>query len=594
MTTLVEGARPRPRLRVGPLLPLPAAVRELFAPRRWILAVMLLVLAGQVLLPIGVLLFTSFKDVRPTDVDFFSLQFTLENFRRAYASGRLLEVSWTTAKFAGGSMAVSLVLGTFMAWVTSRTNAPLRGLIGLLTIVQMAIPGILIPIAWTFIAGPETGVLNVAWRSLTGSEGALFDVYSMTGLILVNGLTMVPMVYLFTVTVFSSMNSSLEEAAEVSGSSKWLAVRDISLPLAAPGIAAVSIMALMRAWETFEVPWMLGLRSRIFTYASEIYLRTSTPPSDVGLISTYAVFMLLGAVLMIWWYDRFNQRGERYAVISGKSYSATRLDLGRWRLPVTLVSCCILAVCILMPLLMLIWMSLNPYYRTPSWSGLASINLDAYRAAIGEPNVLRGFVNSLVVGVAASVIVLTVSTFSAWFSTRRIAGGRLLYLLSSVPMALPNVIVGVSFLWIFLIIPLPIYATRWALVIAYVTIIIAVVARLVSARMLQISAELEESAQVSGASFLRAIWTIVVPLLLPALFAGALMTMVMSFRELQTTLYLAGPRTRTAALVMFDLAGDGRFSVVAAFGIVTFVVLLVAIWAYQRMNARMDLGRGVA
>src|SRR5690606_25932398 len=158
-----------------------------------------------------------------------------------------------------------------------------------------------------------------------------FNVYSMAGLILVNGLTMVPMVYLFVVTVFSSMNSSLEEAAEVAGARKWQAVRDISLPLAAPGIAAVAIMALLRAWESFEIPWILGLKEKIFTYASEIYLRTSTPPSDVGLISTYAVFMLAGAVIMIWWYDRFNRAGERYAVISGKNFASARMDLGRWR-----------------------------------------------------------------------------------------------------------------------------------------------------------------------------------------------------------------------------------------------------------------------
>jgi len=553
---------------------------------------MLLVLLAQVALPIAILLFTSFKDARPTDSDFFALDFTLENFSRAYDSGRLLEVTWTTVQFAGGSMLVSLVLGTFLAWVTARTNAPFRGLIGLLTIVQMAVPGILIPVAWTFLAGPEIGVVNEAWRWLTSSEGVLFDIYSMKGLILVNGLTMMPMVYLFTVTVFSSMNSSLEEAAEVSGGSKWQALRHISLPLAAPGIAAVAIMSLMRAWEAFEVPWILGLRSKIFTYASEIYLKTSTPPSDVGLISTYAVFMLVGAVLLIWWYDRFNQRGERYAVISGKNYSANRLDLGRWRRPVAAVSFGVLSVAIIVPMLMLVWMSLNTYYRAPSWDALKDVGLGAYSLALQSPNVVQGFVNSLVIGLATSVAVLVLSTFSAWYSARRIPGGRLLYLLTSVPMAIPNVIVGVSFLWIFLIVPLPIYATHWALVIAYVTVIIAVVARLVSARMLQISAELEEAAQVSGASFLRAMWSIVVPLLMPALFAGALMTMVMSFRELQTTLYLAGPNTRTAAVVMFDMAGDGQFSTVAAFGIVTFVLLFAGVYGYQRLNARMGLDGG--
>ncbi|WFE27236.1 iron ABC transporter permease [Solwaraspora sp. WMMD791] len=589
MVTLVEG---RTRRVIG-LVDSFRALRGALSPRGVVYGLVLVILLAQVALPIAILLYTSVKDARPTDADFFSLEFTLDNFRDAFASGRLLSVTWTTVQFAVGSTLVALALGTFLAWIVARTNVPFRNVVGVLTVVQMAVPGILIPVAWTFLASPNIGAINVAWRDLTGTDGTLFNVYSMEGLILVNGLTMVPMVYLFVVTVFSSMNSSLEEAAEVSGASKLRAVRDISLPLAAPGIAAVAIMALMRAWEAFEIPWFLGVNERIFTYASEIYLRTSTPPSNVGLVSTYAVFMLVGAVVMIWWYDRFNQAGERYAVISGKNFSSVRMDLGRWRLPVAALTFVVLTLVILLPLLMLLWMSLNPFFRQVSWESLTSLSLDSYVAALRTPNILQGFANSLLVGVLASAGVLVLSTLAAWFSARRIAGGRLLYLLTSVPMALPNVIVGVSFLWIFLITPLPIYSTHWALVIAYITIIIAVVSRLVSARMLQISSELEEAAQVAGASFARAIWTIVVPLLSPALLAGALITMVMSFRELQTTLYLAGPQTRTAAVVMFDMAGDGQFSTVAAFGIVTFGVLLVGLVGYNRLNARMGLEGGL-
>jgi len=579
--------------RLGGRNTLVAALRGAFAPRRVVYALVLLILVAQVAVPAAILLYTSLKDARPTDADYFSLEFTLENFQKAFASGRLLQVTLTTVWFALGSTLVALVLGTYLAWVVARTNAPFRQLVGLLTIVQMAVPGILIPVAWTFLASPEIGMINVAWRNLTGGDGTLFNVYSMAGLILVNGLTMVPMVYLFVVTVFSSMNSSLEEAAEVAGARKWQAVRDISLPLAAPGIAAVAIMALMRAWESFEIPWILGLKEKIFTYASEIYLRTSTPPSDVGLISTYAVFMLAGAVIMIWWYDRFNKTGERYAVISGKNFASARMDLGRWRVPVAIITFLVLVPVILLPLLTLLWLSLNPYFRQPGWDALTSISFEAYVAAVQTPNMVQGFLNSLLVGVLAAVGVLTLSTLAAWFSARRLAGGRLLYLLTSVPMALPNVIVGISFLWIFLIVPLPIYATHWALVIAYITLIIAVVGRLINARMLQISSELEEAAQVAGASFLRAIWTIVVPLLSPALLAGGLITMVMSFRELQTTLYLAGPHTRTAAVVMFDMAGDGQFSHMAAFGIITFAILLVGLVGYNRLNARMGIEGGI-
>jgi len=313
-------------------------------------------LAWQVVVPLLALVYASLKDVRPDDPSFLSPTFTLQNFIEAFDS-RMVEVTLTTLVFGLASSVLAIVLGGFLAFAITRTNAWLRGLMAGLVIAQLAFPSVIYPVAWQYLLSERMGVFNTWWDDATGA-GPLTDVNSLPGMVLVQAFEMLPMVYLFLVPAISAMNRALEEAAEMAGASRTRALLDIGLRLSAPALVATLLVAMMRAWDSFAVPWTLGSTQGIFTFSTELFRRTTTPPSDTGLISAFATPMVVLSVIMVFYYQRFNRAASRYAVMTGKNYRSEPIVLGPvGRVVVAVVGLAIGTVAILLPTAILVWIS---------------------------------------------------------------------------------------------------------------------------------------------------------------------------------------------------------------------------------------------
>jgi iron(III) transport system permease protein len=567
------------------------ALRDWMTVERVIVGGLIIFLTWEVVVPFIALIFASLKNVRPDDDTFLNLDLTLDNWREVLASEHFWQASWTTVIFAVGASIFATVIGIGFAFVTTRTNAPWRGLIASLALYQLAIPDALYPISWGFLANPDLGLFNQLWRDLTGSDTAIFDIYSMPAMILVQGFLLAPIVYLFGVTAMTSMNRSLEEAAETCGATHRYVLKDIILKLAAPAIAATFILALMRSWEAFEVPWFLGIRTQTITYSTELFFRSTTPPSNTGLISSFALPMLLMALAMMWWYHRFNRRARMYAVLAGKSQKSDVIILGPVaRRAVSAVSLFVLAVGVVLPTLMLIWTSLQPFYRPPSLATLETVSLDSYQRVFETLAILHGFKNSLLVGLASTALVLVVVSFTSWFVVRgQVRGRRLLDLFTFVPMSFPNILVGICLLWIFLSAPGELTGSYLAIILAYFIIFVSISARLVTTRMYQIHGELYEAAVMSGASFLTAFRTVILPLLIPALLTSGLFITAWAFKELETAALLSNPDTQTTMVVVYNLSRTGTFSEVAAVGTVALIGLVLVISAFQIIGRRFGI-----
>lgn len=565
--------------------------RRRFTPEAVIAVLLLGYLAWQVVVPLLALLFSSFKDVRPSDSSFLDLDLTLANFRAVLADGRLWTVTVTTAVFAAGSSLLAVALGTFLAWVTTQTNVPFRGVIASLVLYQLAVPEVLLPISWNFLLGRDIGFINVVWGNLTGATGPLLDVQSLAGMIGVQAFVLVPVVYLFAVPALGSMDRSLEEAAVISGASRLSVLRDVTLKMAAPALIAIFILVLVRSWESFEVPWLLGVPVGIQTYATQIYYSTITPPSNTGLIAGYAVPMLAVAVALVLWYGRFNKRSGQYATVSGKSYRSDISPLPGWRRWVVgATAYAVVGTGIVLPILMLLWMSLLPFYRPPSFEALSVVNLDAYARVFTSDRMLGAFRNSIIIGLGCSLIVVVVSVLSAWLALRsKQPGRRLIDTLTFLPMSIPNIVVGICFLWIYLLLPVSISGSHLAVILAYVTLFLAIGARNIYARMHQLHPELDEAARVSGASTIAALRTVTLPGLAPAVLATVVFVVIWSFKELPNALLLSSSTTRTAAAFLFDMSTAATIGEQAALGLVilSFLMLLMAI--FQRLARRYDL-----
>lgn len=582
-------ANPRPRSpdrRLGGRMPrLPRRVTA----HSIIVVVLIAFLSWQVLVPVVALVYTALRGVRPDADDYFIPNLSFDSFERAFTDG-MTAVVIDSAIFCIGSALLTVLLGGFLSFVTTRTNAWCRTLVAALMIYQLAIPAAIYPVAWLFIFGERTGVLTTWWTDLTGA-GAPLVAESMTGMIIVQSFEMLPMVYLFLLPAASTMNRTLEEAAEIAGASRLRMLYDVGLKLATPALIATFFVALLRAWDSFAIPWYLGAKVGIFTFSSELFRRTTTPPSDTSLISAFAVPMVIVAVFMVIYYQRFNRKAGNYAVMGGKGFRSERLQFGLLaRIGLGVVAGCIVVASGVLPILMMAWMSLFPFFRMPSLDALANMSLNSFAKALETPGVLEGFVNSALVGGATALLVITVCIFSGWIVVHGRGRSRhVLDFLTSVPIALPNIVVGICALWLYFATPFNIRGTYLILILTYFTLFVALAARVINARLLQLDRELFEAAQLSGAGFVVAMRTVVAPLVAPAVAAIGLYIVAAAFKELETAVLLSAPSTKTTSVVIFNATGQGTLSQTAAIGLLATSGVLVLVVAWQILARRFKV-----
>lgn len=552
-------------------------------PRNLLFGFLVLLLMWLVLVPVVVLVWGSVSSRRPGDEGFFSLDaFTLDNFSRAFDS-ELASVLANTGSFAVGTTLLAFLIGTFLAWAVERTNTPFKRIITILVLARLIIPGILTTISWIFLASPRIGMLNSWMESLFGFDEPVFNVFSLPGMIIVEALDVFPVSFLLMSAALRSMDPSLEEASLVAGRGTFATTIRITLPLIVPAILATFIFLLIRGVETFETPMLIGLPADVPTFVVEIWKRTSTVPTDLGLAAVYAVLVLSLAVVLVWGYNRATRNSRSYQIVSGKAFRPRRTDLGRLRWVSGGVSMLILFVAIGLPLITLIWASVQPPFRgvqplTPSAVvDVDNLSVQNYRDAFSSELTRRAIWNSTVLAFSSATIITGLMALTAWITVKtRVRGRQLLDQLAFAPIAVPAIMFGLATLWMYLTVPIPVYGTLWILLILYVSRFPPVAFRILSSSTTQISDELQEAAEVSGASWWRAFRTIMLPLLRPGLIAAWIFVMVHAFRELGASVLVVSFGTEVVGVAIFDLWENGSFGLLSAFGITILVGLIVA------------------
>ena len=376
----------------------------------WLFVFVAAVVAYLVLPP---LLFIAFSSIEPPPgAEMKGL--TLANYAAIFESfSEFTELFSNSVLFSVGSSAWALLFGTLLAWLAERSNAPFRTLAYVSAFVSFAIPGLIKVIGWILLLGPEAGFLNVIVRSLTGVS-PLFNIFSMEGMILVEGFLWTPVVFLLMATPFRSMDPSLEEAAVVAGSSDWQVFWRVTLPMATPSVLAVLMLTFIRSLEAFEIPALVGLPAGIQVLTSEIYLQlTGGFLPEYGSASAYSVILIgLVALALIPYYGA-TQHSHRFTTVTGKGFQPRRKDLGKWRW-LGGILLLLLPFLQVLPLTALLWCSLIPYVQAPSIDALAQISLNNYVIAFNEPKIVRSIVNSLTVGITSASGVVFVAFIAVW------------------------------------------------------------------------------------------------------------------------------------------------------------------------------------
>lgn len=535
-----------------------------FDGRTVAIVVAIVVVAYLTAVPIALLIWSSFKEGHPA----VPSPLTLQNYLRAYTTGSTFSLLWNSIIFATGSTLVAITGGTLLAWIVERTNVPLRKLYYGLTLVPILVPGILSTIAWIFLLSPRIGLVNAFLIDFLRLPIGPLNVYSLGGMIFVEGLSLIPLVFIMVAAAFRSMDPALEESALMSGADVFASLRRITIPLLLPAIASAALISFIRAVESFEVPALIGLPVQINVFTSQIYTNLRGYPPQFGLSSSYAVLLLAMGVAGVWAYNRLTAKSQQFATVTGKAYRPRVLDLGRWRIVAALVAPAYLLLSVGLPFGVLLWSSLLPFYGKPSAELLGSLTLANYAAVFDYRAAGKALSNSIVLAFGSATMVMVLTAVVAWITVRTKLPGRfLLDGLAFLPIAVPGIVIGISLIVVYSVIPIPIYGTLWILLVAYVTKYMPFGMRSVSSSMVQIHRELEEAASVSGAGWFQTFGRVLLPLLKPGLIAGWLYIVIISLRELSSSVLLYSGDSIVFSVLVFDLWQDGRYPVLAALSI---------------------------
>jgi iron(III) transport system permease protein len=553
--------------------------RNLFRAQTLIILAVVVAVAYLAIVPLGYLLWGTFFDEQG---------FTLRFFGEAYARFPLSELMMNSFTFAIGSTTISVVIGTTLAYLHARTDVPFKRLIFVASLVPLIIPGILHTVAWILLFSPEIGVLN-AWLE-PFFRGPAFNVYSMPGMIWVEGLHLSPIVFLLMFAAFRSMDPSLEESALMSGARMRTVVRRITLPLVVPALSAAILVMMVRVLEAFEVPAILGIRAREWVFVSRIYESLDDFPPKYGEGGALAMSLLILTSVGVFIQSRLSRRGKAFQTVTGKGFRPRGLPLGRWRWPAAGLVLVYFTIAVVLPVLVLIYSSLLPFYSGPSAEQFSRFTFDNYIATFTQPHSLTAFKNSLVLGIGSATAVMFFMAIASWLVVRTKLHGRwLVDNLAFSPLAIPGLVMGVALLFVYLRFPLPIYGTLWILFIAYCTRYMPYGMRYSSSSMIQISGELEESAQTSGASWWQTFRRVNLPLLMPGLIAGWIYIVLVSFRELSSSILLYSPGNEVLSILIWERWENGQFTQLAALGMVMVATLVLLVLIAWRLGARIGV-----
>jgi len=288
--------------------------------------------------------------------------------------------------------------------------------------------------------------------------------------------------------------------------------------------------------------------------------------------------------------SRLAGHGARFATVTGKGFRPRTIDLGGWRYLTAAVSILYFVVIVLLPFLVLVWSSLQRFYSAPSWAALQRITFASYRSVLDYPGFLDIVRNSVLLAFASATIVVLLSAVMSWIVVRsNVAGRWLIDNLASLPLVFPGLVLGLAIMICYLTIDIGIYGTIWILLIAYVTRFLPYGMRYNSTSMLQIHKELEESAAMSGASWGMTFRRVVLPLLKPGLLAGWIYVLIVSIRELSSSILLYSPGSEVASVMIWELWQNGQYVELSALGVMLIILLFGLVMLAQLAGKRFGI-----
>ncbi|MFN8637384.1 MAG: iron ABC transporter permease [Chloroflexota bacterium] len=509
--------------------------------------------------------------------------FTLEHFQRAFSSALYYNALLNTVYLGLGVAGLSVLWGLPIAWAVSRTTMPAKGLVRALVGVSYITPPFLSSIAYVVLLAPNAGAFNQLFK-LMGFERGPFNAFTLPTMIFVTSLHTFPFVFLLVSSALESIDASLEQSAQILGAGRLKNTLSITLPLVMPAILAGALLAFVNAISLFGSQAILGLPGRVFTLPTRIYALFNYPP-QYGLASALSMMLVILTLAGLYVQHRYLQ-ARSYVTVGGKGARPDLIDLGRGRYLPLVYCALVFGFSVALPYVFLLVASF-----TRTWSlgpSAANFTLENYQFVLfGYEATWRAIRNSIVLASLAATLAISIGAVIAYIDIRtELPGRQLLDYLSLVPFGLPGIVLAVAIVQAWLGSPINIYGTLVILLLAYLTRFIPVAVRAANASLRQVDGSLEETARITGASWLRTFAQVTLPLTRSGLLAGWILVFVASLHEVSATILLFTGPTITLAVASFNLYDNGLLEKVCAMAVLTMVLTTLVLLGARRFSAR--------
>lgn len=505
---------------------------------------------------------------------------SLNNFAALFTDRRFHSALLNTLITGGGATLLSCIFALGLAWIVARTDAPGRGWFDTLNVVPFFLSPYVGAMSWISLAAPHEGLLNHVVEVFFAGPDDFFNIYSLLGVTWVLSLFYTPYVYLFIIGPMRRMDPALEDAARVHGAGFWLTVRYVTAPLMMPALLSGALIVFVTSAGLFDVPLALASPHAIQTIPTQVFSLVQFP-SDYGRAAAIGV-LVMAITLICSMLQRSYMARRSFTTVSGKGYRPRIVRLGKWRFAAVAFELFYIACGVVLPMIALMMVSVSRLWT--GWPDLAQFTLANYDEILFRHDLARrAIVNSLIIAVVGATIGVMLSFLQSYYLHR--GKGRLRGLMDailSLPLGIPGIILGLGIL--ILLIRTPLYATLWIILLAYLARFFPFSMRSISAMLLSISPDLEESARANGASWLQTLIAILLPLIRPALVAAWLMLFVVFIRELGATILLYAQGTETISVAMVVL-GEQNFGLVATLALVQAVMLAAAFLLARRTHS---------
>jgi iron(III) transport system permease protein len=461
---------------------------------------------------------------------------------------------------------------------------PGKAFVRLMVFAAFVTPPYLGAIGWILLAGPNSGWLNKVWMALTGAGHGIFNIYSMTGLILVVAVTSFPYTFVFTSSALDLVSSEMEDAANILGARTLRTMVRITLPLVTPAIIGGIIISFLEAIALFGAPALIALPARFNVVSTQLW-QFFEYPVRVEEAAAYAM-PLLAITVLLFWLQRSLLGRRGYTSVTGKGGERRMIALGRWRWVMLGYALFVCALSVFLPMVVL----LQAAFAKAWGRGFSIDNLtlhNFYYLLVEQTQAKQTILNTFVYSAVTAFAAISLTLAIAYVVSRKLVPwSNVLAFLCVAPFVVPGIVLAIGFYAAYAPPPLALYGTATILILGFTTRFLPIAYTSSAAGLRSINPEMEEAVRILGGGRLLAIRKVLIPLLKKSLAGAWILVFIPATRELSSAVFLVGPNTRVISVMLFDLSEEGNFEVLSALG----VILLIATVAIAGIGSKI-IGR---